>query len=200
MPAPLPEPLRKVGDLLGRLPGIGHKTALRLAMTLLQWPESEARRLGQAILDLRDHLGICSRCGGIADTDPCPLCTDESRDTSILCIVPEWDSLLIMESGNFYHGQYFALGGLLVPGKTSQNLELDKLLNRLAEGEIEEIILALGSTLEAENTATFLKEKLRQEFPEIMVSRLAQGMPLGAEVKHMDQETLRQSMRYRQKF
>lgn len=200
MSAPLPEPLRNASELLGRLPGIGHKSALRLAMTILQWPESEARRLGQAILALRDQLGICSRCGGIAAMDPCPLCQDERRDSTLLCIVPEWDSLLIVEAGGFYHGQYFALGGLLAPGRPSQNLNIDKLQERLTEGEVEEIILALGSTLEAENTATYLKEKLSKDFPRIAISRLAQGMPLGAEVKHMDQETLRQSMRYRQRF
>ncbi len=201
MASSLPEPLQALTEQLSHLPGLGPKSALRVAMALLKWPESETRRLGQGISNLRDVLCLCSRCGGLASHDPCPVCADRQRNGDTICIIPEWDSMLAMEKGGFYSGQYFVLGGLLETlRRDSQNLETEKLLSRLSEGEIKEVILALGSTLEAENTASFIKTLIQKSFPNIKISRLAQGIPLGAEVKFMDQETLRQSMKYRQEF
>lgn len=196
----LPEQLLAVVEQLARLPGLGSKSALRLAMTLLKWPESETRRLGESISTLRDSLCMCSRCGGLAAHDPCPICADGNREKNILCIVPEWDSLLTMEDGGFYNGQYLVLGGLLESGQKTGQLELDRLEKRLAEGETGEVVLALGATVEAENTAAYLKEILSRRFPGIKISRLAQGIPLGGQIKFMDRETLRQSLKYRQEF
>lgn len=202
MPATLPAPLQALVEQLSRLPGLGPKSALRMAMTLLKWPESETRRLGEGIFNLRDSLSLCQRCGAISSHDPCQICSDPDRDQSILCITPDWDSMLAMESGGFYNGQYFALGGLLSPAQKidAQSLETDRLLARLREGDIKEVVLALGSTLEAENTASYLKQLLDRNFPGIELTRLAQGLPLGAEVKYMDRETLRQSLRHRHKL
>ena len=170
MHSQIPEPLRALVEQLARLPGLGPKSAMRVAMTLLKWPEAETRRLGKGIHDLRDNLHLCSRCGGLSATDP------------------------------FYHGQYMILGGLLAPlaNMDSDSLDLDRLISRLEEGEIHELILALGATIDAENTASFIRNLVRKRFPHIRVSRLAQGIPLGAEVKYMDRETLRQSLQYRQ--
>ena len=108
--------------------------------------------------------------------------------------------MLTLDEGGFYHGQYMILGGLLAPLEHmgAESLDLDRLTRRLAEGEVHELILALGATLEAENTATFIGRMVRERFPRVAVSRLAQGIPLGAEVKYMDRETLRQSLQYRQ--
>lgn len=200
MPAPLPEALKALVEQLGRLPGLGPKSALRIAMTLLKWPESETRRLGEGIFNLRDTLGLCPQCGGISGGDICAICADPDRIRDTLCIVPEWDSLLALESGNFYHGQYFVLGGLLSPQQKvdSSCLEIDRLMQRLAAGEVRELILALGSTLEAENTASYLKQVVGNKYPGLTLTRLAQGLPLGAEVKYMDRETLRQSLLHRQ--
>ena len=196
----IPEPLKNLVDQLARLPGLGPKSAMRAAMTLLKWPEAEVRRLGKGVYDLRDDLHRCSRCGGLADSDPCPICCDAERDRTQLCLVAEWDSMLTMEEGNFYKGQYMILGGLLAPldHSPAEMLEMDRLRSRLAEGEIEELILALGATAEAEATASYVKDQVSARFPHIRVTRLAQGIPLGAEVKYMDRETLRQSLRYRQ--
>lgn len=196
----LPEPLRELVEQLSRLPGLGPKSAMRVAMTLLKWPEAETRRLGRNVHDLRDKLHLCSRCGGLSASDPCAVCADASRQRDILCLVTEWDSMLALDEGGFYHGQYMILGGLLAPlDKTdAESLELDRLVRRLEEGEVRELVLALGATLEAENTASFITSLLRRRFPQIRVSRLAQGIPLGAEVKYMDRETLRQSLQYRQ--
>ncbi len=196
----LPEALQALVQQLGRLPGLGPKSALRLAMTLLKWPEAETRRLGRAIHDLRDALRLCGRCGALADKDPCAICADTGRDEHLLCVVNEWDSLLTMEEGAFFKGRYFILGGLLSPldNMNSDSLEIDRLLARLGEGAISEVVLALGATVEAENTAVFLRNIISKRFAHIQISRLAQGIPLGSEVKFMDRETLRQSMQYRQ--
>lgn len=196
----VPEPLSALVAQLSRLPGLGPKSAMRVAMTLLKWPEAQTRTLGQSIAELRDRLRLCSRCGGLSSSDPCPICADPTRDRDTLCLVTEWDSMLTLDEGGFYRGQYMILGGLLAPLEhmDADSLELDRLTQRLAEGEITELILALGATIEAENTASFLREMLARRFPRIKISRLAQGIPLGAEVKYMDRETLRQSLRYRQ--
>lgn len=196
----LPEPLLAVVDQLSRLPGLGPKSALRCAMTLLKWPEAETRRLGKALYDLRDNLHVCSRCGAVTEQDPCAICTDPSRAQDTLCLVADWDSMLTLEDGAFYKGQFLILGGLLAPldNVNPDSLEMDKLEARLKEGDVQEVILALGATMEAENTASFIRMRLNARFPDIRVTRLAQGIPLGAEVKFMDKETLRQSLRYRQ--
>lgn len=189
-------------DQLAKLPGLGPKSALRLAMTLLKWPASETRRLGRGIHDLRDNLHLCRRCGALTDCDPCALCTDATRTQDMLCLVSEWDSMLTLEEGGFYRGQYLILGGLLAPldNVNADSLELERLTRRLAEGQVREVVLALGTTVEAENTATFIRAMVERQYPGVRVTRLAQGIPLGAEVKFMDRETLRQSMQYRQEL
>lgn len=196
LPAPLEELIRR----LGRLPGLGPKSAMRVAMALLKWPESETRQLGERIALLRDELHLCSRCGALTEKNPCPVCSDPERSDEQLCVVSEWDSMVTMEEGAFFHGRYFILGGLLSPldNTSADALEIAKLESRLAEGTIKEVILALGATIEAENTAAHLRSRIGLKFPHIQVCRLAQGIPLGAEVKFMDKETLRQALKYRQ--
>ena len=198
MPPRIPEPLKVLVEQLAHLPGLGPKSAMRVAMTLLKWPEAETRRLGQNILDLRDSLRLCTRCGGLSATDPCGICADAGRQRDTLCLVAEWDGMIALDEGGFYHGQYLILGGLL--GPQEGHLELERLDKRLHEGEIKELILALGATVEAENTAAYIRELVRRSFPGLRVSRLAQGIPLGGEVKYMDRETLRQSLRFRQEI
>lgn len=199
MSAHLPEPLNEVVELFSRLPGLGRKSALRIAMRLLEWPESDTKRLGANITALRDDLALCPSCGGISSNgNLCEICQDATRSKSLMCIVAEWDGMLALEAGGFYNGQYYVLGGLPRPGARDIFLDKERFLKRMADREIREVILALGSTIDAENAATFIRDMLRQHYPHIVTSRLAQGMPLGAEVKHMDQETLRQSMQHRQ--
>jgi len=196
----IPEPLQAVVDQLSRLPGLGPKSALRCAMAFLKWPEGETRRLGAAIYDLRDKLHLCERCGALSDVNPCAVCADPARSGEALCIVADWDSMLTLESGGFYSGLYLILGGLLAPldNVHPENLELERLDARLAPGTVREVILALGATVEAETTASFIRARIQARYPGIKVSRLAQGIPLGAEVRYMDKETLRQSLQYRQ--
>lgn len=198
----IPEPLKILVDQIAKLPGLGPKSAMRVAMTLLKWPEAETMRLGKNIYELRSNLHLCNECGALSDVDPCTICSDPMRSNEILCLVSEWDSMLTLEEGGFFKGKYFILGGLLSPldSRSSEYLEIEKLMQRLDKGEIKEIVLALGATAEAEATAVFMKEKITARFPQIKVTRLAQGIPLGAEVKFMDKETLKQSLQYRQEL
>ena len=196
----LPAPLCKVVDELAQLPGVGPKSALRMGLTLLKWPQEKAEGLGESIKQLRRTLCLCEQCASLTDQNPCAICADAARDGSVLCLIPDWDSLLVMEEAGFFRGKYFVLGGLLSPldGVNPDQLELDRLEKRLAQGEIREVVLALGTTTEAEATESHLKNLLHRKYPDLRVARLAQGIPLGAHLKFMDRETLKQSMQYRQ--
>ncbi len=196
----LPLPLQNLVDQLAGLPGVGPKSALRMAMTMLKWPREKTMGLGQSIFELRDKLCLCSGCASLADSDPCDICSDPAREDEKLCVVSEWDSLLVMEESGFFRGRYLVLGGLLSPldGIDSGSLEFNRLRKILDKGQVKELILALGTTLESETTGSYIKNLLAREFPGLTLTRLAQGIPLGSDLKFMDKETLRQSMRYRQ--
>lgn len=196
----LPAPLQKIVDQFSALPGVGPKSALRMALTLLKWPEETVRSFGRDIEGLRSALHICSRCCSLADTDPCHICADPKRNHEQLCLVSEWDSLMVMEESGVYKGRYLILGGLLSPldGIDARSLEISRLESILREGEVRELILALGSTMEAEATSTYVHGLLARSFPHVTVTRLAQGIPLGSEIKYVDRETLKQSLKYRQ--
>lgn len=198
----LPKPLADIVARVATLPGLGPKSALRIAMTLLKWPEAQTRDLGRAIHTLRDAVRLCSLCGALTDDDPCAVCADPARSPETLCLVSDWDSMLTLESGGFYKGVYLILGGLLAPldNVTPDTLEIGRLEERLAQGVVTELIFALGTRLEAETTASFIRNRVAARFPHVAVSRLAQGIPLGAEVRFMDKETLRQSLAYRQQL
>lgn len=195
----IPESLQSIIDHFAHFPGVGQKSAMRMAMVLLKWSESEVKRMGQNIYELRDKLHLCSECGALSDVNPCKICSDPERISSMLCLVSEWDSMLTIEEGGFYHGKYAILNGLL--GINDKNLlEVGRLFRLLDKGEISELVLALGATSEAEATASYIREQVSRRYPNVEISRLAQGIPLGAEVKFMDKETLKQSLAYRQKI
>ncbi len=193
----IPESLQAIIDQFAHFPGVGQKSAMRMAMTLLKWSESEVKRMGKNIYELRDKLHLCSQCGALSDTNPCQICANPDRLTHMICLVSEWDSMLTIEEGGFYLGKYVILGGLLGTTESSQ-LETDRLFKVLETGEITELVLALGATAEAESTASYIREQVSRRFPHVQITRLAQGIPLGAEVKFMDKETLKQSLAYRQ--
>ncbi len=197
----LPGPLKDVVERLTRLPGIGPKSALRIGLHLLKLPQDSAQDFGRSIIELREKLCLCEECASLAESSPCPLCADPARHRDQLCLVADWDSLLSMEEMGLFRGRYLVLGGLLSPldGVGPGSLEFGRLRRRLAGGEVSEVILALGATLESETTASYVKNMVEADFPQVAVSRLAQGIPMGAEVKYMDRETLRQSLLYRQK-
>ncbi|SKA77009.1 DNA replication and repair protein RecR [Paucidesulfovibrio gracilis DSM 16080] len=196
----LPAPLREVVDQFAGLPGIGPKSALRIALTLLKMPEERARAFGRSVLELRDNLCLCQECGSLSESNPCQLCSDPERDDSQLCVVAEWDSLLVLEEMGQFRGRYMILGGLLDPlsGNDACSLEFERLRERMERGTVRELILALGATLESETTCSHVKNLVEKGWPGVRVSRLAQGIPMGGEVKYMDKETLRQSLMHRQ--
>lgn len=196
----LPEPLQALVAELSGLPGLGPKSALRMALAILKWPEAKARSLGQSILQLRQELKICGMCNGLADADPCGICADPGRDHETLCLVSEWDSLLALENGGYYRGLYMILGGLVAPldGVQPHALDLGGLRRRLEQCVVRELILALGTTLESENTASYVANMVHDNFSGVKLTRLAQGIPLGAEVRYIDKETLKQSLVHRQ--
>ncbi|QJB57629.1 recombination mediator RecR [Pseudodesulfovibrio sp. zrk46] len=198
----LPGPLKLVVEQLSSLPGIGPKSALRIALTLLKMPMEKASVVGQSILDLRKSLCLCDDCACLAESSPCAICADSTRDDDQLCLVPEWDALLAMEAMGIYKGKYLVLGGLLSPldGVDPGQLEIDRLRRHLSSGRVHELILALGATLDAESTASYIKNMVETDFHNVNVSRLAQGIPMGGEVKFMDKETLKQSLVHRQKI
>jgi len=197
-----PRPLRDVAEQLARLPGYGPKSALRAALALLGMPREQADSLGRAILTLRERLCFCSYCNALSEFDLCPICSDPARTSEQMVLVGDWDSLLALEGGGFFRGRYFVLGGLLAPldNVGADQLAFGRLRERLAQGEVEELILALGTTMEAEATASYVKNMVESDFPTVRVTRLAQGIPLGSEVRYVDKETLRQSLLHRQKL
>ena len=196
----LPQTLQRVVEQLAALPGLGPKSALRIALTLLKWPKERTSDLGQSIFELRDKLCLCGFCAGISDQDPCAICSDPTRSADQLCLVAEWDSMLLMEQSGGYRGKYLVLGGLLSPldGIKPESLEMARLRKRLAENQVRELILALGTTLESESTGSYVKNLVEREYPGVHVTRLAQGIPLGTDLKFIDKETLRQSITHRQ--
>lgn len=196
----IPEALRVIVEQLQQFPGLGPKSALRCALFLLDLPEVNVKQLGHNIASLRDVLFRCKHCGVLADTEVCSICCDTTRDEQTICIVSEWDSFLSIENAGFYKGRYL----VLTPthsnsaGTHIDSNDIQRLHRILRNNMVREIILGLGTTLEAENIATYFNTFIKKDYPSIQITRLAQGIPLGAEVKFMDKETLRQSMRYRQ--
>ncbi|MFP4392051.1 MAG: recombination mediator RecR [Desulfohalobiaceae bacterium] len=198
----LPQALQDLVQQLAELPGVGPKSALRMALTLLQWPEDKVRILGSSIEGLRDALTLCRECGAISDTDPCALCSDPERRQDILCLVADWDALLAIEQAGFFQGRYLILGGLLSPldGVQASQLDIQRLRQKLATGQVQELVLALGSTRDAEATESYISSLVHKEFSGVEITRLAQGIPVGSDLRYVDQETLKQSLQHRQRL
>ncbi len=198
----LPKPLEEVVKEFSELPGLGPKSSLRIALTFLKWPKDKVLRFAGAIIKLKESLVLCDVCGCISDENPCAICRDPARDDGILCVVPDLDSLLTIEEAGLFKGKFLVLGGLLAPldGVKPDDLDVDRLKKRLKQGVVKEVILALGTTKESEVTESFIVNLIKKEFPDIVVSRLAQGIPFGMMLKYVDSETLRQSFNFRQRL
>lgn len=179
---------------LGKLPGIGRKTALRLALHLLRQPEPESIALGEAIINLRKNIRYCSTCHNISEKETCEICADRSRDSSIICVVENVKDLLTIESTREHKGLYHVLGGLISPldGVSPSDLEIQSLVERVAAGGVKEVILALSPTMEGDTTNFYISRKLAPY--DVEISMLARGVSLGNDLEYTDELTLGRSI------
>ncbi len=182
--------LQRLLDELGRLPGIGPKSAQRIAYHILSAPDEEARRLAQALLDVKNQVHFCPVCFSYATGDVCEICADTSRDRTRICVVSEPRDVSAIERTGVYSGLYHVLGGVISPMDEigPDQLHIRELLARLADGSIEEVILATNPDVEGETTATYLARTIQSL--ELSVSRLASGLPVGGELEFADEVTL----------
>ena len=189
----IPSFARLVAEL-AKFPGIGNKTATRLAFFLLRQPESQAEALATAILDLQRNTRFCSVCFHITEQDPCPLCKDHGRDDNILCVVEDPQALLAIERSRSFKGRYHVLHGTLSPldGIGPEDLKIAPLIKRLQPGGVQEIIIATNFTVEGDATALYLA-KLIQPLG-IRVTRLAYGIPMGSELEYVDEATVNRAV------
>ncbi|MCL1818823.1 MAG: recombination mediator RecR [Spirochaetaceae bacterium] len=183
--------------LLAKLPGVGKKSALRIAYHVLRADADFAAALARAILSLRDKVRTCSQCGSYTEEDPCPLCADPGRDRQAMCVVEQPSDIDVLESTGEYRGLYHVLGGVISPldGVGPQNLSLGRLVDRIKTLSTNEVILATNPTVEGDTTALYLVKLL--EGTGIKVSRLALGLPVGGDLEYADRLTLARSLRGR---
>lgn len=185
---------------LSRLPGIGRKTALRLALHMLRREPSEAIALGESIIRMREGITYCKSCHNISENDLCPLCADIRRDHSTVCVVESVKDVLCFERTRQYNGVYHVLGGLISPldGVGPEQLEIDSLVERVAEGEVKEVILALSATMEGDTTNFYIFRRLGT-LP-VRITQLARGVSVGNEIEYTDEVTLGRSLLNRTDF
>jgi len=193
------ESVDRLIEEFSKLPGIGRKTAMRLAFYILKEDKSEADRLAQALLDVKERVKYCSICFNITETDPCFVCQDEKRDKSIICVVEEANDVLALEKTGEYKGLYHVLGGALSPldGIGPDNLRAKELLLRLKDG-VSEVILATNPNVEGEATAIYLSKLIKPLG--IKVTRIARGLPVGGDLEYADQVTLMRALEGRREF
>lgn len=186
---------------ISRLPGIGRKTALRLALHLLRSEEATACALGNAIIDMRKGITYCRVCHNISETELCPICSDGRRDRRTICVVESVKDVMILENTGSYSGLYHVLGGVISPmdGVSPDQLQIDSLLQRVAEGGVDEVILALGATMEGDTTGYYIYRRLAP-FPQVKITQLARGVALGNEIEYTDELTLGRSLQNRTLF
>lgn len=186
---------------LSRLPGVGRKTALRLALHILRRDESEGVALGQSIIDMRRGIRYCSVCHNISETGICPICSSPSRDRTTVCVVESVNDVMIMERTRQYRGLYHVLGGVISPmdGMGPDSLTIDSLVQRVKNEDIQEVILALGATMEGDTTNFYIFRKLAP-FPELKITQLARGVAVGNDLEYTDEITLGRSLLQRTPF
>lgn len=192
--------LEKAVEEFSKLPGIGRKTALRLVLYLLRQPVSDVENFSNAVARLRREVKYCSICHNISDSDVCPICSNKHRDSSVVCVVENIQDVMAVENTQQFHGLYHVLGGVISPvdGVGPSDLQIDSLVNRVAEGGISEVILALGSTMEGDTTNFYISRKLA-DF-DLVISVLARGISVGDELEYTDEVTLGRSIINRTPF
>jgi len=190
-------PIQRLIQELGRLPGIGGRPATRLAMFLLRCPEEDALRLAESVVEVKRKIRFCTTCFHLSEGDLCEICRNPSRDRGIVCVVEDPDSLFAIEESGTYRGLYHVLHGVLAPldGVGPEDLKIRELLERVDQGTIQEIILATNPTVQGESTALLIMKMLGERT--VRVTRIAQGMPVGGDLKYTDRMTLAKSIECR---
>ncbi len=197
---PAAAPVARLIQEFHKLPGIGSKSAQRLAYYLVRMPEEESRSLAEAVLAVKERIILCSECQNISEQDPCPICKDPNRDVSTICLLEEPLDVLAMERTHAYKGLYHVLHGAISPinGISAEDLKIRELLERLKDSTVKEIILATNPNLEGEATAMYV-QKLISPLVE-RITRLARGLPVGGDLEYADQVTLTRAFEGRQEF
>ncbi len=192
--------LEKAVEELSGLPGVGRKTALRLALHMLRRPKEESDRLANAVTGLRHNVKYCAVCHNISDTDICPICSDGRRDAATVCVVENIQDVMAIENTQQYHGLYHVLGGIISPvdGIGPSDIEIESLVRRVEEGGIDEVILALSSTMEGDTTNFYISRKL--EHCRVKLTVIARGISVGNEIEYTDEVTLGRSIINRTPF
>jgi recombination protein RecR len=195
-----PEPIAKLIDAFTRLPGIGPKTAARLAFHVLRMKEDDVIDFAKALVSVKRNLFYCSVCCNITDTDPCKICQDKSRDQSVICVVQDSKDLVAIERMKDYQGQYHVLQGAISPmeGIGPEEIKIAELLRRLSDEQVQELILATNPNIEGEATAMYLS-RLVKPFG-IKVTRIAHGLPVGGDLEYADEVTLSKAIEGRREL
>ncbi|MED3661430.1 recombination mediator RecR [Ureibacillus sp. FSL K6-8385] len=195
-----PEPISKLIDSFMKLPGIGPKTAARLAFFVLTMKEDEVLSFAKALVDAKRDLTYCSICGHITDVDPCHICTDQTRDVSTICVVQDPKDVIAMEKMKDYHGLYHVLHGAISPmdGIGPEDINVASLINRLQDERVKEIILATNPTIEGEATAMYISRLVKPSG--IRTTRLAHGLPVGGDLEYADEVTLSKALEGRREI
>jgi recombination protein RecR len=185
-------PVQRLVSELSKLPGIGTRTAQRLAFHILRATDEEAGALADAIREVKERIGLCEVCFNLTDAPRCRICQDERRDSSVICVVEEPSDVIPMERTHEYRGLYHVLGGALSPidGVDPEDLRIAELYERVAGGSVREVVLATNPTTTGEATALHVAAGLRERTPALTVTRLASGLPVGSDLEYADEVTL----------
>jgi recombination protein RecR len=185
-------PVQRLITELSKLPGVGGRTAQRLAFHLLRLSDEEAFALADAIREVKEKIGLCERCFNLADGPICRMCADERRDSDVICVVEEPSDVISIERTHEFRGRYHVLGGALSPidGIDPEDLKIAELYQRVESGPVREVVIATNPTTTGEATALHIAERLRESAPEVAVTRLASGLPVGADLEYADELTL----------
>lgn len=197
-------PVAALIEELSKLPGVGVKTAQRLAFFILRSPTDQARRLSEAVIRVKESIIYCSRCFNITETDPCPICANPGRDQDSICVVEEPLDVLALEKTGVYKGLYHVLHGALSPmnGIGRKDLRIDELLKRLETEQIREVILATNPGFEGDYTAGFIRTEIKDELslPQLRITSLARGLPIGGDLEYADEGTLSRALEGRREW
>jgi recombination protein RecR len=199
-PVPANDAIGRLVQEFSRLPGIGPKSAQRITFHLLRSPEEKARALAEALISLKQRVNLCSICCNVTESDPCPICRNSQRDTSLVCIVEQPQDILALEHTGAYKGLYHVLHGAISPteGIGADNIRIKELLARFQNNTVKEVILATNTNLEGEQTAMYLSRVIAPLG--IKVTRIARGLPFGTELEYADDVTLTRALEGRQEF